>query len=264
MELYKILARQLPNLKLKLLQARMTDTPEYYVRKTIFSAAFLSLSLLFVAFAFTSKFIIFLAFPVLFVFVFVYLVGYVDLRIEKVKKNINREIVYAGRFLIIEVESGVPLYQAFRNLARNYEVIGVYFEELVERIDLGTSMEDALNELITITPSPQLRKLLWQVLNSIKTGSEIGKALTSVLDQIVREQQIAVKEYGRKLNPLAMFYMMVAIIIPSLGTIMLIVLTSFLGLDLSFIAYAVIAALIGFMQFMFLAVIKSSRPPMDL
>jgi flagellar protein FlaJ len=264
MELYKIIARWVPSLKLKLLQARMADSPELYVRKTFFGSIFLGLGFSFVVFTFLSKWIVFLFSPLFVALAFIYFIGYVDLKIEKVKKEINREIVYAGRFLIIEIESGVPLYEAFRNVARNYESIGVYFQELVERIDLGTPMDDALNEMIAITPSPELRKMLWQVLNSLKTGSEVARALSAVLDQVVREQEIAVKEYGRKLNPLALFYMMIAIIVPSLGTIMLIVLTSFLGFNLSMVVYIVIAGLIGFMQFMFLAVIRSSRPPMDL
>ncbi|MBR9692579.1 type II secretion system F family protein [Candidatus Woesearchaeota archaeon] len=264
MEFYKRLSRQFPHLKLKLLQARIPDSPEYYLKKTVMNATFLGLGLCFVIFTFISKPIVFVFFPIIFIIAFFYLFGYVDLKIERMKKEISKEVVYAGRFLIIELESGVPVYKAFKNIARNYEVIGRYFSELVERIDLGTGLEDALNELITVTPSPELRKMLWQLLNSIKTGSEASSALSNVIDQIVREQQIAVKEYGRKLNPLAMFYMMIAIIVPSLGTIMLIVLTSFLGFQLSMLVYFIIACLIGFMQFMFLAVIKSSRPPMDM
>jgi archaeal flagellar protein FlaJ len=264
MELYKILARAIPDLKLRLLQARMSDTPEHYIRKTVFSSFFASLALVFIIFTFISKAVVFLAFPFFFFISLFYFIGYVDLKIEKLKKEINKEIVYAGRFLIIEVESGVPLYQAFQNLSRNYETIGVYFQELVERIDLGTSMEDALNEMIVVTPSPELRKMLWQVLNSIKTGSQMSQALSSVFDQVVREQQIMVKEYGRKLNPLAMFYMMIAIIVPSLGTIMLIVLTSFLGFNISLSVYMILAFMVGFMQYMFLAIIRSSRPPVDM
>ncbi len=264
MELYKLLSRSMPNLKLKLLQARIPDTPEHYLRKTVFNAVFLGLALCFIVFTFISKPIVFAFFPLVFLIAFVYLFGYVDLKIERMKRNISKEIVYAGRFLIIEIESGVPVYQAFRNIARNYETIGVYFQELVERIDLGTSLEEALNELITSTPSPDLRKLLWQLLNSIRTGSEASHALTNVIDQIVREQQIAVKEYGRKLNPLAMFYMMIAVIVPSLGTIMLIVLTSFLGFKLSLLIYIIIALFIGFIQFMFIAVIRSNRPAIEM
>jgi len=106
--------------------------------------------------------------------------------------------------------------------------------------------------------------MLWQLLNSLKTGSSISAALTSVFDQIVREQQIAVKEYGRKLNPLAMFYMMVAVIVPSLGTIMFVVLTTFIGVELDLAMFFIIIAALWFVQFMFLAIIKSSRPAVDM
>ena len=54
MELYKIVARRIPGLKLKLLQARMQDTPEHYIKKTLFNSAFLGLGLCFIAFTFVS------------------------------------------------------------------------------------------------------------------------------------------------------------------------------------------------------------------
>jgi hypothetical protein len=88
--------------------------------------------------------------------------------------------------------------------------------------------------------------------------------MNTVIEQIVREQQIEVKEYGRKLNPLAMFYMMAAIIIPSLGTTMLVVLSTFIGLNLSLTVLFVITGLIAFVQFMFLSIIRSMRPPMEI
>jgi hypothetical protein len=47
----------------------------------------------------------------------------------------------------------------------------------------------------------------------------------------MKEQKISVQDYGKKLNPLAMFYMMIAIIIPSLGVTMIVVLATFLGLN---------------------------------
>jgi hypothetical protein len=98
----------------------------------------------------------------------------------------------------------------------------------------------------------------------MKTGADVADSLNSVIDQIVRQQQIDVKEYGRKLNPMAMFYMMVAVIVPSLGTTMIIVLSTFVGFSLPLPFLLVFAVLIGLVQFMFFAVIKSSRPPMEL
>jgi len=150
------------------------------------------------------------------------------------------------------------------NLVKNYEHVGFYFREIVEKVDFGTSLEDSLNETIIMTPSPELRKVLWQVLNSMRTGADIAGSLTVVLDQIVREQKILVNEYGRKLNPLAMFFMMIAIIIPSLGIVMLIVMATFLGFSLTLGVLCALLVGMAFVQFMFLALIKSSRPAVDM
>jgi predicted neutral ceramidase superfamily lipid hydrolase len=97
-------------------------------------------------------------------------------------------------------------------------------------------------------------------MNSLKTGTEVGTALNSVIDQIVREQAISVQEYGKKLNPLAMFYMTISIIVPSLGITMLVILATFIGLKVTMPVLLVLAMMIAFVQFMFLSLVRSSRP----
>jgi len=264
MLIYRKIAKKIPDLQMKLRQARMLDTDEEYVKKTWFTSMYLGVGILFILFAFFKSLIVVLIFPFIFLMLFMYFMKYVDVRIERIKGQINQEIIFAGRFLIIELESGVPLYNAFKNIAKNYQIIGPYFGEIIEKVDLGTTLEDSLNEAITLTPSANLRKVLWQLLNSMKTGSDVTNSLSIVVDQIVREQQIKVKEYGRKLNPIAMFYMMVAVIVPSLGTTMLVVMATFMGLQISMAVMIFLAVMLGFFQFMFLSIIKSIRPPMDL
>ena len=61
-----------------------------------------------------------------------------------------------------------------------------------------------------------------------------------------------------------MFYMMAAIIIPSLGTTMIVVIATFMGFKLSLLVLLLGTALITFVQFMFLSIIKSIRPPMEV
>jgi pilus assembly protein TadC len=262
--LYRIIAKHFPELRLKLAQARINEPPEYYVQKTFFISLLLGLGLTIVAFSFTKNPALLLLFPVLFVVSFFYFMHRADAAVLKIQREISKEIVFAGRFLIIELESGVPMYTAFQNMGRNYETVGKYFNEIIQRVDLGTSIEEALNEAVQLAPSNDLRRFFWQILNSLKTGSEVSSALNNVVDQVVREQQIAVKEYGRKLNPLAMFYMMIAVIIPSLGTIMLIVVSTFMGLKLGFLLFGVLLAANIFVQFMFLSIIKAQRPPVDI
>lgn len=199
----------------------------------------------------------------MFFIIFLYVMKVPDAYIKKIEKEINKEIIFAGRFLIIELESGVSLYQAMINVGNTYDVIGGYFREVIQKVKVGTTLEVAINEAVDTVPSDNMRKIFWQILNALKTGSNISNSINAVIEQIIREQQIEVKEYGRKLNPLAMFYMMVAVIIPSLGMTMLIVLATFIGINLNLGVLFGIVGLLAFVQFMFVAIIKSSRPPVD-
>lgn len=264
MALLRVLASKFPDLRMTLRLGRMIDTPEYYLKKTLNMGMLLGLAITMVVFGFTKSPWALLAFPPVFLIGSAYAYRFAAVRVQKHARQIDQELVYATRYLLIQLESGMPLYSTFDNLARNYEHVGRYFAEINEKMNLGTPLQDALNEAVELSPSDNLRKVLWQILNSLRIGSEITSAIQSVLDQVVREQKIAVVEYGRKLNPMAMLYMMAAIIVPSLGVTMLVVMATFIGLQLNLTVLMVLAGLLLFVQFMFLAVIRSQRPAVEL
>jgi len=264
MTFYNTIASRFPDLSVKLRIARINKRPEEFVKTSFFSAGYTALGIAIIFFLFSQKLAFLLLFPLAMFVMFFYFLKVPDVKIEGIKREISKELVFAGRFLIIELEAGVPPYETFKNMSKNYKSIGVYFREIISKIDLGTSIEDAINQTIEDVPSKQLKKILWQVLNSINTGSEVVESLKMVVEQIVREQQIAVQEYGKKLNPMAMFYMMIAVIVPSLGITMFVVVMTFIGLKLPITIMLVIALLIAFMQMMFMYIIKSARPPVEL
>jgi len=263
--IYRRIASWIPELSLKLKQAGMPDTETEFVRKTLFSAFYLTTGVAVSVALMLSKvninilFMIF-AFPVLFILMFIYFIKFPDVKILRIQREIDREIVYAGRFLVVELESGIPVYDSFRNVATNYPFVGKYFRNIVEDVDLGTPLEDALNRSVDLVPSQNFRRVLWQIINSISTGADIATSLNTVIEQVVREQRIELNEYGRKLNPLAMFYMIIAVILPSIGITMFVILVSFLSISLSLSTLLIIAGLMGFVQFLFYSVVKSSRP----
>ncbi|MFC1753257.1 type II secretion system F family protein [Thermoproteota archaeon] len=254
----------MPELRMRLLQAGIPGSPEDFVKKTTTTAFYMTTAMLIIAFMLFSKtklvkMIIPFA-PVVFVVLFLYFIKLPEIRILKREREINQEIVYAGRFMIIELQSGVPLYQTFRHIVDNYDHIGKYFAELVQEVDLGTPIEEALHKAIELTPSRNFRKLLWQILNSMMTGADIATSLTSVIDQIVKHQEIELKEYGRKLNPLAMFFMILAVILPSIGITLLVIFVSFIGMKLDLFFFVILALGLGLMQFLFFTIIKKARP----
>ncbi len=267
--LFQHIAERIPELKLKLRQAGMDDKPEEFVKKTVLVSLYMAVGVFVFLFLLLYNFgafhpLMLLGMPLLGVCLLFYLVKLPDAKIISKQKEISREIVFAGRFLVIELQSGVPLYNALSNLSKNYKAVGAYARVVIDKVDLGTSMEDALNEAVELSPSEDFRKVLWQVINSMRTGSDIASALSSTIDQIAKRQQILVSEYGKKLNPLAMFYMMIAVIAPSLGMTMLIIVSSFVQISLNLTMLVILAAALGFVQFMFLSIIKFSRPPIDL
>ncbi|MBW2965601.1 type II secretion system F family protein [Candidatus Woesearchaeota archaeon] len=267
---FKRIADSFPSLALKLKQAGMKETPPAFVKKTFFTSFYMTTGFsLFLAFIFSKTrlfLIIILAFlfPLIFVAVFFYFIKLPDAKIIKKRKTLDREVVYAARFLIVEMESGVLLYNAMANVAKSYKEIGKAFKDILHSIDFGTPVEDALNESIEYTPSYDFRRILWQIINALRTGSDVSEALKSVVEQITREQIIEIKAYAKKLNPLAMFYMIIAVILPSLGITMLIVLSSFISLQLSLAVLIGVAVLLGLLQFMFYVIIRSSRPAVSV
>jgi pilus assembly protein TadC len=262
--IFKKLARQFPEIGVRLKQAEITDSPEKFMRKTFLTAVYMSVGLFIVLFMLLGKsdlkIWVLLSPPVLFILFFFYFLKLPDVIMLRKERELNQDIVFAARFLLIELESGVPLYDAFRHVKDNYERMGKPFSEIVRNVDYGTPMEEAIGIIVETTPSKNFRKMLWQILNSIITGTDLSISLKSVIDQIVREQSIELKEYGRKLNPLAMFYMMLAVILPSIGITLLVVFASFVSIQLTLGFFILLALGLAFLQFMFFSMIKQMRP----
>jgi archaeal flagellar protein FlaJ len=82
------------------------------------------------------------------------------------------------------------------------------------------------------------------------------------IKSLSEEQAIQIQSYGSKLNPLIVFYMLIAVVLPSLGITFLIIISSLLSVDSMMLKLFFIVAFIFvvFIQIMFLGIIKSRRP----
>jgi pilus assembly protein TadC len=263
------LARKFPELYVTLQQADVRIEPAQFLRNSLISALGAAIAASISLFFFLSSFnkplwlILFLG-PLIYALAFFNLISLPRVKVIKLKKEIDKDIIFAGKFLIIEIGSGVPIYQALKNVSVDYDCIGTYFKKIVDDIDIGTGVEEAITKAIIINPSESFQKVMWQIVNSIQTGADITLSMSAVLEQISRKQLIEVERYGKKLNPLAMFYLMIAVIFPSLGMVMVVVMVSFVDLKLTLSTLLGIAAGITFMQYMFYSVITSVRPAVDL
>jgi len=258
-----------PKLELTLKQARMPIDKMEYASITIFSATFMSvliLSMIFVISMFVVDFVQGLMISIavgssLFVAIIVYLLSYPKLLVKRRVKEMERNLLYGLKHMYIQMRSGVPLFESFISLSQGgYSSLSDEFRELVKKVQTGSNIQDELDRVALQNPSPHLRRSLWQISNGIKSGSDMSTVLNSIIGNITKEQALALRRYGSQLNPLTLVYMMVAVIIPALGITMLIVLSSFSGMSITETMLLGLLGGLGFLQFMYMGIIKSRRP----
>ncbi len=179
---------------------------------------------------------------------------------KKRARAIEQELPNALRHLLIEVRSGIPLYQSLVAVTEGYGAVSEEFKKIVKDINGGKSETEAIEDSILINPSLSYRRSFWQLLNAMKTGTDIGSPLGNIVDDIVKDQLISIKKYGQQLNPYTLMYMMVGVIMPSLGITFMIILSSFTGTGLPpVILVSILVGLILF-QLVFINLIKTKRP----
>lgn len=193
---------------------------------------------------------------------FVYLTFYPKLFVNRKIRNIEKNLPTALHHLLIEIRSGVPLYNSLVSVSQSkYGALSHEMRKAVNEINTGKSEINSLEILARENPSLYFRRVMWQIVNSLKSGADIGDTIKSLVESLSEDQRIAIKKYGSSLNPLALMYMLFAVIFPTLGITFLLVISSFIGLgfDIEFMLLGILGFLLIF-QFMIIGLIKSRRP----
>jgi flagellar protein FlaJ len=262
----RIIAEFFPNLEDELTQSEYDyDSREYAtiaIVSSTFNAFFIFFLLLIVgnlAKADTLVLSVSLAI-VMFIASFSTILYYPQLISTRKMRRIENNLIPATRQLYIEVKSGVPLFNAMISISTKYGDVSYEFKKIVSRINAGVSELDAISEASKESPSFRLRKILWQISNALKVGSDVGNALEITIDNLTKEKIDDIEKYAHELSPWTMMYMMIAVIVPSLGITILIVVISIVNIPITSIIFPVILILLAAFQLVFLNLIKTRRP----
>jgi pilus assembly protein TadC len=273
MGLFEELANGHPELKRKLLMAKMKPSPAAYLRTTVLSSLWISVTLVAATFLFLQGmstpalhllFIVVVVFAVSFYALYALLLRIVDIKIRRMAKDIDREVLFAGRFLLVKLNAGRPLITAISEASRSYGVANACFKELVREIDIGTPLEEALSKASRYSPSEKFRHILFQISNALKIGIDVSKTLEAVLDDIAEEQLVEIQRYGRKLNSLTMFFMLFSIVLPSLGITLFVTVVSMFSANFDLSFFLLLAFAILLLELFFLTIFKSIRPNVNI
>ncbi len=178
-------------------------------------------------------------------------------------REIERNLLDALQNVLVQLNSGVPLFDILVNISKgDYGGVSKEFSRVVKEINAGKPQIEALEDMAAINPSLYFRRAVWQIVNGMKSGGDMSNVVNDIINSLSEEQLLQIQRYGSQLNPLAMFYMLMVVIAPALGTTFLIMLSSFISLS-EFATKLIFWGLYGivvFFQIMFMGLIKSKRP----
>jgi pilus assembly protein TadC len=265
----EFLAKKNPAFEKQMITAHINKTPEEYLRETfkvagMAAGGFGFLSMMLVIKLKMNLVLIPLAFIFYFVVAFLFFYQLPKGKIRQREREINKEILFAGRYLLVKLESGMPLYNALIDISRSYGVAAKYFREIVNDIETGTPIEEALENSREFNASKKFKRIMWVIVTALKTGIDVSDSLKTCLKDITEEQVIEIKAYGKTMNSIMLFYMIIGCVLPSLGFALFTIFVSFLQFEITNTFIAFMLFMFFVMQMCFIAVIKATRPMVNL
>ena len=180
--------------------------------------------------------------------------------IKKQKILLESDILYSVRHLLLMVESGSSLINSIEDVSRLNTNSSLYFKQFIFDIEMGIPLEDVITKSIENSPSEIYTNLLEGLDSSLKTGTDIAQSLRTSIDYISRENLIKIREYGKNLNPMTMFYMISGSILPVMVIILLSAFASFVAAIPINIAYFFITGFLVFIQVVAIIIFKNTKP----
>jgi len=191
-------------------------------------------------------------------------VAYPRWLVRKKVASIDKNLLFAARHLRIQTSAGAPLFDSIVSASHGYGAISEEFEKIVANVQIGTSLADALEDSAVRNPSYYYNRILWQMSNAVKAGTDVGPVLSEIVDFLAEEQRIEMRNYGAQLNTLAIMYLMACIIVPTISLIFLMVIASFVEVPITNSVLLFILVGLIFVQYMFIGIIESRRPSVSI
>jgi len=183
--------------------------------------------------------------------------------VSRREKDMEKNLIFALEDILIQLNSGIPLFDVMTNIsASNYGELSVEFKKAIKRIGSGEPEAEVLADISQRSHSAFFKRTLWQISNGLNAGSDMSLIIEENIKTLNEEQLIQIQNYGNKLNPLIMMYMLISVIVPSLSVSFIAVIASMLGFEKNLVMgmFFGLFIFVIFFQIMFLGMIKSKRP----
>ncbi len=201
----------------------------------------------------------------IFILILFALVRYPKIIAGKKAEQIDKNLIFALKDLLLQISSGVSLYNALVNISKaGYGTSSYEFEKVAKAVSTGQSMEKALERLAIESKSEYLRRTSWQLINTLKAGASLKGALRSIIDDLTVDQRAKIRDYAHELNLWSLVYMLFAVAIPTIGSTLLVILSSFAAVGLTKSSFILFLVLCFFVQYVLIGFIRARRPIVNI
>ena len=197
----------------------------------------------------------------LFALFVIVLFTYPHILAKKKAENIDRNLIFALKNVSLQIRASVPLYNALITVSQgDYGEVSTELEEVAQDISAGKSMGQALEAAALRTNSEFMKKIVRQLITSMNAGANMKSALQVVIDDLMEDQKSKIKSYVQELNVWTLVFLLFAVAIPSIGSTIFIILSSFAGIGLTEGLFIFFLLICIFIQIAIIGLIKSRRP----
>lgn len=174
---------------------------------------------------------------------------------------VEQDLLFALRTMLLQLSSGVSLFETIKSISRsNYGQVSSEFEMVIKDINSGVSESVALEKLAFRTRSEILKKTIWQLVTTMKSGGSVTTAINAQVDSLVEQQKESIKRYSAELNLWTLVYLIIAAAMPSLGVTFLVIASSIGGSGIGKEAVILIAFLAFAVQIAMILLVRSKVP----
>ena len=196
-------------------------------------------------------------------FIFTNQINYPKMYSSNKAKNLEKNLIPMLQDMVVQLNSGITIFQIMVNISESdYGEVSHQFRTLTKEINSGVPQIEAIENHGKLTSSKYFKRILWQISNGMRAGTDMSAVIKEGVKNLSDEQAVQIQKYGGKLNPLIMFYMLIAVIIPSLGVTFMIIISSLLDIPQKLLQgiFFGVFGIVTFIQIMFIGVLKSGRP----
>ena len=180
---------------------------------------------------------------------------------KSIAQRIDRELIFAMRDLLIQISSGVPLFNAMDNVGNsNYGYVSREFSIISTHVKGGASLLDEVEAMAVRTQSEYLKKTSWQMATAIRSGANVTATIKGVVKMLVDYQFTLTKSFNAELNFIVLVYLMVSAVLPTIGTTVLVIFSVFGMIGVTPEVFDLLVAMSFFGQAAVIGYVKIKRP----